>query len=83
MSSVVWSSARPPGIALAAVVEELHTAVGEPETVLAEDDGPMRLDGKSGIWSSLPLTAEDVPAGFDRGFRHHLVASSDTTPGCE
>ncbi|GGK98100.1 hypothetical protein GCM10011588_10820 [Nocardia jinanensis] len=51
-----------PGVALAAVVDELHTAVGELETVLAEGEGPVRLDGESGDLIISPLTAEDVPA---------------------
>ncbi|WUI32705.1 Tn3 family transposase [Nocardia sp. NBC_00416] len=51
-----------PGIALAAVVEELHTAVGELEAVLAEGEGPVRLDGESGELVISSLTAEDVPA---------------------
>ncbi|MEV0106750.1 Tn3 family transposase [Nocardia sp. NPDC050799] len=51
-----------PGVALAAVVEELHTAVGELDTVLAEGEGPVRLDGESGDLVISPLTAEDVPA---------------------
>ncbi len=51
-----------PSVALAAVVEELNTAVGELETVLAEREGPVRLDGESGDLVISPLTAEDVPA---------------------
>lgn len=51
-----------PGVALDAVIDELHTAVGELETVLAEGEGPVRLDGKSGDLIISPLTAEDVPA---------------------
>ncbi|KAF0846838.1 Tn3 family transposase [Nocardia caishijiensis] len=51
-----------PGVALAAVVDELHTAVGELEAVLAEGEGPVRLDGESGDLIISPLTAEDVPA---------------------
>nr|WP_280423919.1 transposase [Nocardia carnea] len=44
------------------MVEELHTAVGELEAVLAEGEGPVRLDGESGELVISPLTAEDVPA---------------------
>ncbi|WSJ01035.1 Tn3 family transposase [Nocardia sp. NBC_01329] len=51
-----------PGVALAAVIDELHTAVGELEAVLAEGEGPVRLDGESGELVISPLTAEDVPA---------------------
>ncbi|MFI6309049.1 Tn3 family transposase [Nocardia fusca] len=51
-----------PGVALAAVVDELHTAVGELEAVLADGEGPVRLDGESGGLIISPLTAEDVPA---------------------
>jgi hypothetical protein len=36
------------GVALATVVEELHTAVGELETVLAEVEGPVRLTTSPG-----------------------------------
>ncbi|MGY2025738.1 Tn3 family transposase, partial [Nocardia gipuzkoensis] len=51
-----------PGVALAAVIDELHTAVGELEAVLAEGEGPVRLDGESGELVISPLTAEDIPA---------------------
>ncbi len=50
------------GVALASVVEELHAAVGELEAVLAEGEGPVRLDDESGGLIISPLTAEDVPA---------------------
>lgn len=50
-----------PGVALAAVVAELHDAVGELEAVLAGGDGPVRVDEGGDLMIS-PLTAEDVPA---------------------
>ncbi|MEV6216960.1 Tn3 family transposase [Nocardia sp. NPDC051833] len=50
-----------PGAALAGVVDELHTALGELETVLAEGEGPVRVDEDGDLVIS-PLTAEDVPA---------------------
>lgn len=50
-----------PGAALAGVVDELHTALGELETVLAEGEGPVRVD-EGGELVISPLTAEDVPA---------------------
>jgi hypothetical protein len=34
---------------LAAVTDELHEAVGELEAVLADGDGPVRVD-ETGIW---------------------------------
>jgi TnpA family transposase len=46
--------------ALAAATDELHEAVGELETVLADGDGPVRLDEAGDLVIS-PLTAEDVP----------------------
>jgi hypothetical protein len=46
---------------LAEVEKELHTALGELEQTLAEDDGPVRLDDEGDLVIS-PLTAEDVPA---------------------
>lgn len=46
---------------LAEVEDELHTALGELETTLAEDDGPVRLDGEGDLVIS-PLSAEDIPA---------------------
>lgn len=49
-----------PGKCLAAAVDELHDAVGELETVLAEGEGPVRLDEAGDLVIS-PLTAEDVP----------------------
>ncbi|MGF6884275.1 TnpA family transposase [Nocardia sp. GAS34] len=54
--------AADPGVALAAAVAELHAALGELETVLAEGAGPVRLDEESGDLIISPLTAEDVPA---------------------
>ncbi|MEV0111562.1 Tn3 family transposase [Nocardia sp. NPDC050799] len=51
-----------PGVALAGVVDELHTAVGELDQVLAKGSGPVRLDDESGDLVISPLTAEDVPA---------------------
>jgi hypothetical protein len=50
-----------PAHALAAATDELYAAVGELETVLAEGDGPVRLDENGDLVIS-PLTAEDVPA---------------------
>lgn len=50
-----------PGETLAAVVDELHTAVGELEAVLGDGEGPVRLDDEGELVIS-PLTAEDVPA---------------------
>ncbi len=50
-----------PGRALAVAVDELHEAVGELETVLAQGEGPARLDEGGDLVIS-PLTAEDVPA---------------------
>lgn len=50
-----------PGRALAIAVDELHEAVGELETVLAQGEGPVRLDEGGDLVIS-PLTAEDVPA---------------------
>jgi len=47
--------------ALAAATDELHTALAELETVLADGDGPVRL-GEDGDLVISPLTAEDVPA---------------------
>ncbi|MGO4617188.1 Tn3 family transposase [Nocardia sp. 2YAB30] len=51
-----------PGVALAAVVQELHAALGELETVLGGGEGPVRLDEESGDLIISPLSAEDVPA---------------------
>ena len=42
-------------------VDELHDALGELEQVLADGDGPVRLDETGDLVIS-PLTAEDVPA---------------------
>jgi hypothetical protein len=50
-----------PARALAAATDELHAAVGELESVLAEGDGPVRLDEDGDLVIS-PLSAEDVPA---------------------
>jgi TnpA family transposase len=50
-----------PSCALAAAVDELHEAVGELEAVLADGDGPVRLDEDGDLVIS-PLSAEDVPA---------------------
>lgn len=50
-----------PARALAAATDELHAAVGELETVLADGDGPVRLDEDGDLVIS-PLTAEDIPA---------------------
>ncbi|WSG61217.1 Tn3 family transposase [Nocardia sp. NBC_01730] len=50
-----------PARALAAAVDELHESVGELEKVLAEGEGPVRLDEDGDLVIS-PLTAEDVPA---------------------
>jgi TnpA family transposase len=49
-----------PARALAAATDELHEALGELETVLADGDGPVRLDEAGDLVIS-PLTAEDVP----------------------
>jgi hypothetical protein len=46
---------------LAQVEDELHQALGELETTLAEGDGPVRLDGDGDLVIS-PLSAEDIPA---------------------
>ena len=46
---------------LAEVEKELHTALGELEQTLAEDDGQVRLDDAGDLVIS-PLSAEDVPA---------------------
>lgn len=50
-----------PGQGLAAVVDELHAAVGELETVLSQGEGPVRVDETGDLVIS-PLSAEDVPA---------------------
>ncbi|GGL39374.1 hypothetical protein GCM10011588_62620 [Nocardia jinanensis] len=50
-----------PSHALAAAVDELHTAVAELEAVLADGDGPVHLDEAGDLVIS-PLTAEDIPA---------------------
>ncbi len=50
-----------PGEGLAAVVDELHEAVGELEAVLSGGDGPVHVDEGGDLVIS-PLTAEDVPA---------------------
>ncbi|MGF6884319.1 hypothetical protein ABIA39_005554 [Nocardia sp. GAS34] len=50
-----------PGQALGEAVAELHDAVGELEKVLADGDGPVRLDEAGDLVIS-PLTAEDVPS---------------------
>jgi TnpA family transposase len=46
--------------ALAQVTDELHIALGELESTLAEGDGPVRLDDEGDLVIS-PLSAEDVP----------------------
>ncbi len=46
---------------LAEAGKELHTALGELEQTLAEDDGQVRLDDAGDLVIS-PLSAEDVPA---------------------
>jgi TnpA family transposase len=46
---------------LAEAEKELHTALGELEQTLAEDDGQVRLDDAGDLVIS-PLSAEDVPA---------------------
>ena len=46
---------------LAEAGKELHTALGELEQILAEDDGQVRLDDAGDLVIS-PLSAEDVPA---------------------
>lgn len=46
---------------MAGVVDELHAALGELEAVLAEGEGPVRVDEDGDLVIS-PLTAEDVPA---------------------
>ena len=50
-----------PGEALARVDTELHTAVGELEQVLADGQGPVRVD-EHGELVIGPLSAEDLPA---------------------
>jgi TnpA family transposase len=50
-----------PARALAAATDELHAAVGDLEAVLADGDGPVRLDEDGDLVIS-PLTAEDIPA---------------------
>lgn len=50
-----------PAVALAAVTAELHGAVTELEKVLADGEGPVRVDEGGDLVIS-PLTAEDVPA---------------------
>ncbi len=47
--------------ALAEVEDELHTALGDLETTLADGDGPARLDDDGELVIS-PLSAEDIPA---------------------
>jgi len=49
-----------PARALADAVDELHESVGELEQVLADGEGPVRLDDEGDLVIS-PLTAEDVP----------------------
>ena len=50
-----------PARALAALTDEWHDAVGELETVLADGEGPVRLDEEGGLVIS-PLSAEDIPS---------------------
>ncbi len=50
-----------PARALADAVDELHASVSELEKVLADGEGPVRLDDDGNLVIS-PLTAEDVPA---------------------
>jgi hypothetical protein len=50
-----------PAVALAAVTDELAGALAELEQVLANGDGPVRLDDAGELVIS-PLTAEDTPA---------------------
>ncbi|MBF6241470.1 Tn3 family transposase [Nocardia otitidiscaviarum] len=50
-----------PGQGLAAVVDELHAAVGELDEVLSQGEGPVRVDETGDLVIS-PLSAEDVPA---------------------
>ncbi|WP_165695007.1 Tn3 family transposase, partial [Mycobacteroides abscessus] len=47
--------------ALATATDELHDAMSELEKVLADGDGPVRLDEAGDLVVS-PLSAEDVPA---------------------
>ena len=50
-----------PARALATATDELHDAMSELEKVLADGDGPVRLDEAGDLVVS-PLSAEDVPA---------------------
>ncbi len=59
-NSAAWSANPLIPPALAAATDELHEALGELETVLADGDGPVRLDEDGDLVIS-PLTAEDIP----------------------
>ena len=54
-----------PARALAAAEDELNEALGQLERVLADGEGPVRLD-EGGELVISPLSAEDVPAEGNR-----------------